>query len=424
MASPEIVPECLPTRPRHGARRWLNSLAAIVLVGEVVFVFMIVRQRGLFDYIGLDYRGTRSAGKVILEHGLGSVYNPSLHETTQRRLYDRYVHPAGRGVLPFYIVPAPYPPPFSLAFVPSTLLAPVPGFLVWTIFHGLVLVLYQIRLARAFGVDRPGWLIVAVILSPPAFIHLLMGQISVWIMVFFGEAVIAFDGGRRLKAGVWLGLMVLKPQALVLLIPALAITSQWRVLLGMGVAALATVVPTLLVAGDWITSYARFLKPMLDASGAVMASFPTSMSNWRAFALNSAHVVSPVVAWGVAGIGIALTGTMGFACARSALRGGDRFVVSLGWLGLAAATNACTWHAHVHQSLLLVPPLYSLVAARPNLQMPVEAVFLALAIFFVIATFATSVGLAHDLLGTALFAALVTATATCAFAIRNSVTDR
>jgi hypothetical protein len=418
MVSSDPTQTRLRSRPSAAARRWLIAAAVVVFAAEVVFVSAIIRERGLFDYVALDYRGTRTAGEAILAHGLGASYDPAQLEASQRRLYDRYVHSTGRGALPFGVVPSPYPPPFSLVFVPSTFLAPVPGFLAWTFVHFLVFVLYQIRLGRAFHVAGSGWLIVAVLLSPPVFIHLVMGQISVWLMVFFGEAVIAFDRGRSLRAGIWLGLLVFKPQVLVLIIPALVIARQWRMLSGMAAAVAVVLAPTFIVAGDWVTGFADGLRTFVDATGMVMNTFPTSMTNWRAFALNASRAVPPFVAWGIAVLGMILTGVAGLVCGR-ALRGGGQPAASLAWLGLVAATNAFTWHAHVHQTLLLIPPLYWVVGQFPGLREPVGAVCLGLSAGFLAATAATSVGLAHDLLGMAFLAALVTTAFVSALTVRT-----
>lgn len=415
-----MEPAGIITRDRRApaVRRGLAVLAAAVLVAEAAFVVGIIRERGLFDYVALDYRGSRSAGEAILEHGLGAPYDPPLLEASQRRLYERHVRDAGSGTLPFDIVPVPYPPPFTLAFVPSTLLPPVPGFLAWTLAHLLVLVLYQLRLARAFGVARPGWLIVAVLLSPPAFIHLVMGQISVWLMVFFGEALVAFDRGRPLRAGLWLGLMFFKPQALVLIVPALAVAGQWRVLGGMAAMVVMALAPMLAIHSGWLIDYVTGLRHFVGATGQVMNAFPSSMTTWRAFALNAGRVAPPVLGWVAAGVGMAATGAIGLLCARR-LRSGDRLVVGLAWLGLAAAANAFTWHAHVHQSLLLVPPLFWVIGLRREVQAPAEALCLVLAGGFLAAAFTTAVGLAHDLLGMVLLAVLATTAAGCAVAIRR-----
>ncbi len=400
-----------PKRSKN-ARIWLIISVLAVVLAEAAFTTTVVRSRGLFEYIGLDYRGSRAAGEAILEHGLGAAYDLQLLEASQRRLFNRYAIEREGHSIPFGVVPAPYLPPFSLAFVPSTLLPPVPGYLAWTLFHALLLVLYQFRLARAFGVSKPGWLIVAVVLSFPIFINLIMGQISIWLVVFFGEAVIAFDRQQRFRAGAWLGLLVFKPQVLVLFVPALALAGQWRVLLGMVASIAVVIVPTLVFAGDWVAGYIRGIRSAAGSTGVVMNIFPSSMTNWRSFGLNAARFFPPPVVWGIALTGMIATAVAGLSCSVG-LHTNDRRRTGLAWLGLAAATCAFTWHSHVHQLLLLVPPLYAVVAALPRLKVFVAFSLLGSSVIFVLAAFTLGIGVAHEILGVTLLACLIAVTTAC-----------
>lgn len=406
------------TKSRRG---WLIAAVSAVVLAEVAFAATVVRERGLFEYFGLDYRGSRAAGEAILEHGLGAAYNPQLLEDSQRQLFDRYTIESKRQGLPFYVVPAPYPPPFTLAFIPSTWLAPVPGFLAWTLFHAIVLALYQLRLARALGVSRPGWLILAVVLSAPAFINLIMGQFSVWLVVFFGEAVIAYDRGQRFRAGVWLGLMVCKPQVLVLIVPTLVLARRWRVILGMVASVAVLIVPTLVFAGDWVAGFVEGILSTAGSTGNVMNTFPSSMTNWRAFGFNASRLYSPSIVWGVTLVAMVATGIAGLTSFRG-LRGADRRGFGLAWLGLAATTCAFSWHAHVHQLLLLVPPLYAVIAVRPWLKDAVTFSILGTSAVFMLAAFTLSIGEAHDILGLTMLACLIAVSAFCVFSLYPDTT--
>ncbi len=389
----------------------------VVGVAEAVFVARIIRERGLFEYVALDYRGTRTAGEAILEHGLGASFQPELLEAAQRDLYDRYVHTTGRGVLPFGIVPAPYPPPFSLIFVPSTLVDPVPGFLVWTGVHLVVLLLYQVRLSRVFRVSGPGWLIAAVMLSPPVLIHLIMGQISAWLMVFFGEAMIAFHRGHLFRAGAWLGLLAFKPQTLVLIDSRArrqsTVAGAWRAGSRMCIGSRADTHRRRFVDGGVCRRPPQVFRRHRN-DHELVSEFDDELAGVR-----TQCVTDPASDRGMGGavVGMVVTGAAGLVCGRD-LRSGGRAVEPVAWLGLAAATNAFTWHAHVHQALLLVPPVYWVVGRWPDLKEPVAAVCLGLALVFLVSAFSTNIGLAHDLLGTAFLAVLVTTAVGCAVVIR------
>jgi hypothetical protein len=408
---------------KKNSTRWNTAHALLIIaclavaLAEVAFIVRVVRQRGVFDYVGLDYRGTRAAGEAIAEHGFAAAYDLGLLEASQRRLFDRYTIESKQHGLPFYVIPAPYPPPFTLAFIPSTWLPPVPGFLAWTLIHAIILAVYQLRLAKAFGVPDPGLLIVAVSLSAPAFTNLIMGQISVWLVVFFGEALIAFDQGHRFRSGIWLGLLVCKPQVLVLIIPALALARRWRMLAGMGASVVALIVPTVVLSGDWVPMFLGGIVDFAGSTGQLMNVFPSSMTNWRAFALNATRFYPfPLVA-GFSFFAILATGIAGLSCSRG-LRTTDRRQSSLAWLGLAAATCAFSWHSHIHQLLLLLAPLYLVVAVWPQLRDLVAGVFLATSTLFLLAAFTLTVGHAHNLLGTTLLAGLVSISAFCSLGLR------
>jgi hypothetical protein len=91
----------------------------------------------------------------------------------------------------------------------------------------------------------------------------------------------------------------------------------------------------------------------------------------------------------------------------------------LAWLGLAAATCAFTWHSHVHQLLLLVPPLYAVVAALPRLKDFVAFSLLGSSVIFVLAAFTLGIGVAHDILGVTLLACLVAVTTVCVLRLHS-----
>jgi uncharacterized membrane protein len=70
-------------------------------------------------------------------------------------------------------------------------------------------------------------------------------------------------------------------------------------------------------------------------------------------------------------------------------------------------------------SLLLVPPLYLVLAERPQLRSTVAGCCLALGAGFVAATAACGIGGAHDLLGMTMLGLLVTVSAACLVALRR-----
>jgi hypothetical protein len=175
---------------------------------------------------------------------------------------------------------------------------------------------------------------------------------------------------------------------------------------------------TLLVDPRWPGAYARQIFPFFGAAGQEMNAFPSSMVNWRAFGLNASRVLPAALVWPVAGVGLAMTAGAGLLCARS-LAGPDRLTAGLAWLGIAAAICAASWHAHVHQALIVVPPLYMILGVAPAWRAPVEAALAGTSALFLATVAMSDVGFAHDLAGMAVFAELLAVVAVCCMTQRS-----
>ena len=239
------------------------------------------------------------------------------------------------------------------------------------------------------------------------------------------------------------------------------------------------IVTTLMFAGDWVAGFIEGILSAAGSTGAIMSVFPSSMTNWRAFGLNAVRLYPPPMVWGIVLTAMIATGIAGLSCSIG-LRTTDRRRTAVAWLGLAAATCAFTWHAHVHQLLLLVPPLYAVLGALSRLtrishqlsaaasDTPRPAEFSRLGVLdvlssatprlsdrkrrwarhlaglatkagekrglkdavalwlfgssamFVLAAFTLSIGEAHDILGLTLLACLVAVTTVCVLALHSS----
>ncbi len=401
------------------AGRCLLFVVILVLAAETAYVVRVVQTRGIFDYIALDYRASRAAGEMLPEHGLGAPYDFELIDARQRLLYQDFVSEEQKARAPYYLVPVPYPPPFTLLFYPSTLLAPIAGYLAWALLHLAALVFCQVRLARVFGIREPSSLILAVCLSMPSFIHLMMGQISVWLLIFMSEAIIAFARGRMFRTGLFLGLLVVKPQTLPLILPALLLARRWRVLTGVAACWAVIAGLTLPFAPQWLPGFIENILRSAGSTGQDMAIFPSSMINWRAFGMFAARFLPAGLSWTVAVCGMIATALMGLACGRR-LGSSHRREWSLAWLGIVSATCVFVWHSHVHLVLLVVPALYAAIPEWPKLRIAVETTMFASPLFFIPTAVVFSIGLAHDLLGQAIFILLLILCTACLVLLRRN----
>ncbi|HEY2524330.1 MAG TPA: glycosyltransferase family 87 protein [Candidatus Binataceae bacterium] len=123
------------------------------------------------------------------------------------------------------------PPTFVMCFVPLTLLAPRPGFYVWTALNALSFLLAIVLLFRwTPGLRRdPALALAAVILLfPPVVEHLAWGQNKMLVLLMFVLMLRWLERGRDAAAGLMLAAAALLRAFPLLLIGYLALMRRWR----------------------------------------------------------------------------------------------------------------------------------------------------------------------------------------------------
>ena len=132
------------------------------------------------------------------------------------------------------VIPVPYLPAFLVPFLGLLALPPLPAWWAVVALNVLGLGVYLLRLRSVFG---PGgglyWL---PLLALPAYLTVLFGQVNLLLLIGFGEFLLALRRGRCLRAGLWLSLLLVKPQSLLLVVPGMIISGRSRVLLGFAAA--------------------------------------------------------------------------------------------------------------------------------------------------------------------------------------------
>ncbi len=337
------------TRIRAGH---LALVAVVALLWGLYGLYLAaaVLGAGLFNYVGLDFRAYWASAEIARTVGFAAVYDIGTQDEFQRRVYDL----AGWQPVAYEIFPIPYLPVFVCLFMPFGLLPPVPAYWAWTAATLVVVVIYSVRIMTAAS-GRVGFMPVALALTAlPVFAVVLAGQVDAFLLLCLGEFLLAQRSGRPGWGGVWLAGLLLKPQTLVLIGPWLLLSRQVRCLAGFALGCALVLGASVALAGiDGLLALGR-LATMLTES--VVTSYPESMMNWRALAINLSWILDPRVAWGVALAG--LVGTLALAAQigrRPAPAGADAYAIAV--LGLYAATGAVIWHAHVYTALPLVLPL-------------------------------------------------------------------
>jgi hypothetical protein len=139
------------------------------------------------------------------------------------------------------------PPTFVMCFVPLTLLAPRPGFYVWTAINAASFLLALILLFRwtpGLGRDPALALAAVILLFPPVIEHLAWGQNKMLVLLMFVLMLRWLERGSDVAAGLMLAVAALLRAFPLLLIAYLALMKRWRAvgytILGLAVGGLLT----------------------------------------------------------------------------------------------------------------------------------------------------------------------------------------
>ena len=176
------------------------------------------------------------------------------------------------------VVPTPYLPIFIVPFRLLLALDPVPGWLAWTALNAAVLGGYFVRIRRALApaISPPP---LALFVALPTFFTLAFGQVNALLLVGFCEFLLALRSSRDTRAGLWLGLMMIKPHMLDPPSARILIQRRWKVLLGVGISATLALVASLILAGT--EGIAQLLRLLAGYTGSLASTYPESMMNWR-----------------------------------------------------------------------------------------------------------------------------------------------
>ncbi len=349
--------------PFHGitAEGWGNLAIAGLIMFWILQVAFEIIQSTIFAHLGSDFASFWSAGYIANHAGYAAVYDLNL----MRRVQAPLLPSVDSGRFVFQPNPTPYLPVFVLPFQLLALMPPLLAGAFWLLLNIIGTVWYL----RYFG-DRVAGrypsarLALMLMVSAPAFLNLFTGQINLPLMICVGEYLLAALAGRDLRAGLWLGGLLLKPQCLVLVIPALLLERSGKTLLGFIGSSAA------IVAASWIMGGTASLQLLgglwLGYASGLPTNDPQLMMNWRMIALQLGAFTGSQVGWTVAIIGLVATAVFGIRMwLRRGNAGPTRLTIAVATL--FAATSLVAWHSHVHMAMILIPPLLALHMTRRDL---------------------------------------------------------
>lgn len=328
------------------AQGWQNLGLAAVLTLYCAHIGMEILN-GLA--LRTDYLAFWSAGYIANNYGYAQAYDLEVMTSTQERLLAQF----GFQIAAFYPTPFLYLPVFILPF---QLLArfPIPSsFLFWTAFNLAAFIVYMRSFIQRLASNAPAQanrLTFMLLVSYPVFSTFHNGQTNILLLLCAGEFILTSHKGNDFRAGLWLGGLLLKPQTLILIAPALALQRRWKSLAGLSAATLVILLLSTSLAGQ------TGMGAMATAWGndaEISPIDPKLMMNWRmvgSYLQDLSGPASPTIAW----IGMGLTFVISLLLWKQPLHASSpAFLMAV--FGSLAATCAVTWHSHIYMLAILAP---------------------------------------------------------------------
>jgi len=337
-------------------KSWENLALALLITFYILQMGLYLFNTNICQPLAFDYCAYWSAGKIINQNSFADIYNLDLLTQYQK---DIYIQNNDSDSISFRPVEIPYLPIFVLPFKFLSMVGLSFSYVIWTLINFIGLICYlRYFTKKVSSHPLPIRLLLMILLSLPVFINFHEGQLNVWLCICAGEFLRAILTDKPYKAGAWLGGWLLKPQLLILIIPFLLIKRSMKVLSGF---IIATVV-TLTISFGLIkkAGFINLINILLKSAGGGVTSIPLAMMNWRMLGEHIASFSSPIIGWAIIIIGSVVTVTLSLTFFKKRiLQNPTRYAIAI--LGIFAATGAVTWHAHLHMSMILIPPMVFLL---------------------------------------------------------------
>jgi hypothetical protein len=288
-----------------------------------------------------DFRAFYAAGQIVAAGRGGQLYN----------LQEQYTWQAAAAGLndPLQLLVFINPP---FAALPFALLGRLPldwAYGVWTFVNLAILVLIGVLLSGPLRHARSTVQVAAVVLSltfMPVVVTIVQGQWSLLLTAGLLLSWRAFRKDKDLQAGLWLGVLAVKPQLILLPLVALLWQRRWRSVIGLMVSCGITLGLSLAVTGGHgLIEYARLL---------------AAATGW-----GDRYGIHPQAMYTVRGLAHALLGTNDPNRTLPIWAAGCFLVLSLVWYGwrhagkVDDAGQSMRWAMLVIAMLLLSPHAYS-----------------------------------------------------------------
>ncbi len=331
----------------------------LFFAGLVTFYALLVGQELMYKNIcgGLsyDFCAYWSGGRIMNEQGYRYIYDADILLSIQRGIYPQAI----KAPDIFEEVPLPYLPFFLVTFQLFSLIDLPFSYLTWSVLNIIVFSLYLKFFYKEIHAETiKSQLLLIMMLSLPVFLNLYYGQLNIWLGICTGEFIRAIFYKKPVKAGIWLGGLLLKPQLLIFLLPFLLLKRELKVIAGFLISSIGIGLISWVLIGR--EGFLDLFGLIVSSSQGGAASNPQAMMNFRMVGTFVEYFVNETFGKILVAVCSAITALV-FFLSFSRQQKLDKSSIGFTSLGVMAATCAVTWHAHIHMSIVLIPPLLFLI---------------------------------------------------------------
>ncbi len=349
--------------PLSRGSAFASGLAALATGFYLAFFARMITAGEVFHRLGFDWTMFWAQAMVLRARGGAALYdvqamNPFLH---QLATYYRVRADANLAQ------PVPYPPWFAALVAPFTFAAPPYALALWYCAQILALLYLAFRLQRylpRFGAVGAVFLMLAAV---PVATDLYMGQVALLLAIPVGEMLISFQARRDFRAGLWLSVLLIKPQYAVLYGVLILWKMRGRAIAGAILGTLLFACLAVLTSGiQPFFDFPAAVRSMADFQGPVGGS--SLMINWRSVVLWLDPRVSDQAGVTVVGVLSIITAGLCLLPWRGAWNpDAPEFAPRFCLLTLGVLISS--YHSHLHGAALMVVPLAA-AWSRATFQMP------------------------------------------------------
>jgi hypothetical protein len=338
------------------------GLVAIFVFYILNFVFAIFRL-GILNGVGGDFLAFWSSGKIADLYGYSQIYNLDFAKEIQYQAVSYLKIPFES----FEPIPVPY---FAFSIIPFQFLSRInviPCYWIWTIANFCLLAGYLFFFLRKLTgqkriTRKQATLLISLMLIYPVFVNFVVGQVEVFPVICCGEFIRHSLQKRPLLAGVWLGGLLIKPQILILVIPALLLMKNWKVFTGFLVSAISLMLLSVMLTG--VNNLRNLILLWSTYVPSNSSNSPFAMANWRMLAENINNWTGSSFGWIPAGAGMLFTLIIWVLLSKNKFNFGSGKWIS-NFMALLVASCAFTWHSHIHMGMVIIPFLIYLMIFEP-----------------------------------------------------------